>query len=137
MSEEISNQNSNSSSNHQIFKYDYINSQKQTKFFSLEIDLLIVETIKEQMSKRTMYENKNLLKLLQITCGIPEIRTLSISKLEPWLANPKLHIHAQDLLLAICVNCFRNDQFDRDIISQIVKFKPKIKHLPHYIDCIR
>ncbi len=72
-------------------KYDFINSQQQTKFFSHDIDSLIVEAIKEQMSKRTMYENKNLLKLLQITCGIPEIRALSISKLEPWLANPKVN----------------------------------------------
>jgi hypothetical protein len=36
-----------------------------------------------------------------------------------------LHIHSQDLLLSICVNTFRNDQFDREIISQIIKFKPK------------
>jgi hypothetical protein len=91
MSEEITNQNSNSSSSHQLFKYDFINSQQQTKFFSHDIDSLIVEAIKEQMSKRTMYENKYLLKLLQITCGIPEIRALSISKLEPWLANPKVN----------------------------------------------
>ena len=47
MSEEITNQNSNSSSSHQLFKYDFINSQQQTKFFSHDIDSLIVEAIKE------------------------------------------------------------------------------------------
>ncbi len=83
------NQNSNSSSSHQLFRYD-LNNQQQTKIFSNDMDTLIVETIKEQMSKRAMYENKNLLRLLQITCGIPEIRSISISKLESWLANPKV-----------------------------------------------
>ena len=58
MSVEITNQNSNSSSSHQLFKYDFINSQQQTKFFSHDIDSLIVEAIKEQIRKRTMYGNK-------------------------------------------------------------------------------
>ena len=35
------------------------------------------------------------------------------------------------------MNCYKNDQGDREIISQIIKFKPKIKHHQHYLDCIR
>lgn len=103
LSEEMTNQNSNSSSSHQnLYKYDHLNNQQQTKFFSHDMDSLIVETIKEQMSKRTMYENKNLLKLLQITCGIPEIRALSISKLEAWLANPKVrHLQTSPLMIIL------------------------------------
>ena len=42
-----------------------------------------------------------------------------------------------DLLLSICVNCNQGDQADRDLIAQIIKFKPKIKQQQHYFDCIR
>ena len=88
-----------------------------------------------QASINNLTDNRNFLKLLQNTCGIGEIRTLAMSKMEAWLANPKLTSSAQDLLMSICVNC---EPSDRDLISQIVKLKPKIKqHQPHYYDCIR
>ena len=48
-----------------------------------------------------------------------------------WISN------ALDLLLSICVNCSQGDQADRDLTSQIIKFKPKIKQQQHYFDCIR
>ena len=102
------NQNSNSSSNHQMLsKYD-LNNHQQTKFFSNEIDAVIVKTVKEYMSKRVVHEkheNKNLLKFLQITCGIPDIRAISISKLETWLSNPKVREKASKVFNKIYMLC--------------------------------
>lgn len=88
-------------------------------------------------STANMIDNRNFLKLLQNTCGFGEVRAVALSKLEGWLVNPKLTLHALDLLLSICVNCNQGDQADRDLIAQIIKFKPKIKQQQHYFDCIR
>lgn len=123
-----------------------------------EIEILIVDMIRQFSSKQqptqrilgqsnlqsssalaSSTENRNFLKLLQNACGLCEVRALASSKLEAWLANPKLTPTAQDLLLAVCVNvnCTQGDQADKDIIAQIVKLKPKIKQQQHYFDCIR
>jgi hypothetical protein len=37
-----------------------------------------------------MVDNRNFLKLLQMTCGLGEIRAISLSKIELWLQNPKV-----------------------------------------------
>ena len=84
-----------------------------------------------------MIDNRNFLKLLQSTCGFAEVRAIALSKLEGWLVNPKLTSNALDLLLSICVNCNQGDQADKDLIAQIIKFKPKIKQQQHYFDSIR
>lgn len=123
-----------------------------------EIEILIVDMIRQFSSKQqpaqrilgqsnlqsssalaTSNENRNFLKLLQNACGLGEVRALAATKLETWLNNPKLTPAAQDLLLSICVNvnCSHGDQADKDIISQIIKLKPKIKQQQHYLDCIR
>lgn len=82
-------------------------------------------------------DHRGLLKLLQSTCGVSEVRTMVLSKLETWLANPKLIALAQDLLLAVCVNCAHQSVLERETISQLIRLKPKIKQQQHYYDCIR
>jgi integrator complex subunit 1 len=82
-------------------------------------------------------DSRNFIKLLQNTCGIEEIRAIALGKLEGWLLNSKLESYAQDLLLAICLNCTQADQADREFIMQIIRIKPKLKQHQHYFDCIR
>lgn len=59
-------------------------------------------------------------------------------KLEVWLQNAKLVRPAQELLLAVCVNCFTHTQRDYDVISTIVKMRLKTKSLGNfYVSCIK
>jgi len=126
-----------------------------------EIEAFVIDVVKSQMananSKSSMIQqrllgqniahmgsqnlsspmdNRGFLKLLQNTCGIAEIRAIALNKIEFWLANPKIISLAQDLLLAICINCVSGVN-DRELITQILKLKPKIKQQQHYYDCIR
>jgi len=73
-----------------------------------EIEVLIVDMIKQFSNKQpptqrligqsnlqpgalgSSMENKNFLKLLQNSCGICEVRALASSKLDAWLAVPKV-----------------------------------------------
>ncbi len=133
-------QNSNSSSSYQqqlLTKANNLSKKDNLKKFQTDIEYVVTEYIKEQLQKRLIVENKNLIKLLQITCGFGAIRSFSLSKIETWLINPKLHVYAQDLLLAVCVNCTKGDQTDQELIVQLVKLKPKHKYQQHYFDCIR
>lgn len=76
-----------------------------------EIEVLIVDLIKQFSNKQppsqrligqsnlqpasslgSSMENKNFLKLLQNACGFSEVRALTTSKLDGWLANPKVTI---------------------------------------------
>lgn len=39
--------------------------------------------------------------------------------------------------MSICVNCTEGDHIDKDIISSLIKIKPKPKYQQHFIECIR
>jgi len=59
-------------------------------------------------------------------------------KLEVWLQNAKLARPAQELLLAVCVNCTSRTQRDFDVISTIVKMRLKTKAMGNfYVLCIK
>jgi len=59
-------------------------------------------------------------------------------KLEVWLQNAKLVRPAQELLLAVCVNCASRTQRDFDVISTIVKMRLKTKAMGNfYVSCIK
>nr|XP_009861729.2 integrator complex subunit 1 [Ciona intestinalis] len=81
---------------------------------------------------------KTLIRTLTSVCGLQEVRLMSIQKLEMWLQNPKLIKPAQDLLLAICVNCNTHSQEDVDVIGHMTKMRLKSKLLlNHYTLCIK
>ncbi|XP_015789490.1 integrator complex subunit 1 [Tetranychus urticae] len=97
----------------------------------------VYDIINEQLTRRQVPSeiNRNVLKLLISTVGIPQIRLLVAQKLEIWLQNPKLSRPAQDLLLAVCVNCTDEDS---DVISALVKMRLKTKVLMnHFFLCIK
>ncbi|XP_053212100.1 integrator complex subunit 1-like [Panonychus citri] len=97
----------------------------------------VYDIINEQLTRRQVPSeiNRNVLKLLISTVGIPQIRLLVAQKLEIWLQNPKLSRPAQDLLLAVCVNCTEEDS---DVISALVKMRLKTKVLMnHFFVCIK
>lgn len=92
----------------------------------------VVETINEQLTRRSAPSeiNRNLLKLLMSTVGIPQVRLLVVNKIEVWLQNPKLSRSAQDLLLAICCNCTKDDA---DVVAAMVKMRLKNKQLINHL----
>ncbi|RNA14309.1 Integrator complex subunit 1 [Brachionus plicatilis] len=59
------------------------------------------------------------------------------SELGKAIAFSRVDAYVQDLLLSICVNCRHGDQIDREIISNLIKIKPKPKHQQHFSDCFR
>jgi hypothetical protein len=87
-------QNSSSSSNNHICqpKTDYASKQKKNIRFNVDAEYLIIDIIKDQLNKRAIVENKNLMKLLQATCGYAEIRNFALTKMDGWLTNPKVSL---------------------------------------------
>ncbi|CAF1114471.1 unnamed protein product, partial [Didymodactylos carnosus] len=76
------------------------------------IQLLLISMISKSKSSSTTtmtsgsqpHETDKLLKLLELSCGLPEIRTLVLQRLDVWLQNPKLFRSAERLLVALCEN---------------------------------
>ncbi len=164
LQQKIINNQEDSNSNSSFNTTTQILTDKQTtnRYDSIknDIDQMIIELVKNQLNSSNMKisqltasqristqsniltntlscDNKNFLKLLQSVCGISEVRSMAIQRMEIWLSNPKLITHAQDLLMSICVNCDKGDYSERDLIAQIIKLKPKLKQQPHYYDCIK
>ncbi|KAF7987873.1 hypothetical protein HCN44_003736 [Aphidius gifuensis] len=82
------------------------------------IELIMSDTIKEPMARRQQDTiTKNFLKLLSTTCGLSYVRSISITKLELWLHNPKLTKPAQELLIYICYNSTTHTMRDVEVIS--------------------
>ncbi|RWS07795.1 Integrator complex subunit 1-like protein [Dinothrombium tinctorium] len=97
----------------------------------------VSEVINEQLNRRQVPSeiNRNVLKLLISTIGVMKVRLIVSQRLEIWLQNPKLTRPAQDLLLALCMNC---NEHDTDVISSLVKMRLKMKPLMnHFVFCIR
>jgi Protein of unknown function (DUF3677). len=67
-----------------------------------------------------------------------QVRVASAPRLEMWLQNPKMMRPAQELLMAVCVNCSSHTQRDVEVISHLVKIRLKTKALINlYLSCIR
>ncbi|KAF6032449.1 INTS1 [Bugula neritina] len=104
------------------------------------IEQLVMDTVTEQMTKRQHLEvtSKQLLRLLTSVSGYCAARLMVVNKLDSWLQNPKLMKAAQDLLLAVCLNCSGQNPNDKDVIVGLLKIRAKTKPvLSHYINCIR
>lgn len=99
----------------------------------------VLDVIKELLTRRQPTEiSRNTLRFLVSTCGISEVRLLVCQKLEIWLQNPKLTKPAQELLLAVCLNCNLHNQNDVEVISQLIKIRIKAKPIiNHYLQCMK
>ncbi|XP_035215176.1 integrator complex subunit 1-like [Stegodyphus dumicola] len=99
----------------------------------------VLDVIREQMTRRQPTEvSRNTLRFLVSTCGISEVRLTVSQKLEMWLQNPKLTKPAQELLLAVCLNCNQHNQHDVEVISQLIKIRIKAKPIiNHYLLCMK
>ncbi|XP_044017877.1 integrator complex subunit 1 isoform X2 [Aphidius gifuensis] len=94
------------------------------------IELIMSDTIKEPMARRQQDTiTKNFLKLLSTTCGLSYVRSISITKLELWLHNPKLTKPAQELLIYICYNSTTHTMRDVEVISHLAKMRFNTKIL--------
>ncbi|GFQ87230.1 integrator complex subunit 1 [Trichonephila clavata] len=104
-----------------------------------ELSSHVVEVFREQMTRRQPSEvPRNTLRFLVSTCGISEVRLQVSQKLEMWLQNPKLTKPAQELLLAVCLNCNQHNQHDVEVISQLIKIRIKAKPIiNHYLQCMK
>nr|CAB3256291.1 integrator complex subunit 1 [Phallusia mammillata] len=120
-----------------------------------EVQHLAIDILKDRLSRRIPDINpvgggagpgasavgmsgRSLIKTLASTCGVQEIRSMSSQKLEMWLQNPKLVKPAQDLLMAICMNCKSHSQEDVDTIGNLTKMRLKSKPLLNfYLICLK
>ncbi|XP_035870708.1 integrator complex subunit 1 isoform X1 [Phyllostomus discolor] len=104
------------------------------------VEEYVLDVLRDQLTRRQPIDNvsRNLLRLLASACGYKEVRLMAVQRLEMWLQNPKLTRPAQDLLMAVCVNCGSHSAEDVDVISHLVKIrlKPKVL-LNHYMLCVR
>ena len=78
-------------------------------------------------------QQRNVVQLLAVTCGLPKVRSLACSKLEAWLHNTKLCRASQDLLNSVCLNCSTEASLKEDsseneeVVGTLIRIKPKNK----------
>ncbi|PZC76809.1 hypothetical protein B5X24_HaOG204126 [Helicoverpa armigera] len=108
------------------------------------VEALVLEAIKEQIQRRSAAPDaigKGFLKLLSATCGFPEIRMISASRLEAWLHSGKLWRCAQELLAYVCCNCDAcgpTAARDHEVLAQLARMRLKTKPLQAaYQACLR
>lgn len=79
--------------------------------------------------------SKNLIRLLLVTAGVPNIRLLVAGKLENWMQNPKLSKLSQDLLLTLLLNV---TPMEMETLSTLMRIKLKGKPLLNsFVNCIK
>ncbi|KAK7791007.1 hypothetical protein R5R35_007901 [Gryllus longicercus] len=104
------------------------------------VEQVVMEVVREQLNRRQPAENitRNFLRLMASCCGLVEVRLAVVPRLELWLQNPKLMRPAQELLMAVCLNCNTHSQRDVEVISQLVKIRLKTKAVINlYLSCFR
>ncbi|XP_063539018.1 integrator complex subunit 1 [Cydia strobilella] len=107
------------------------------------VEALVLEAIKDQIQRRAAPDaiGKGFLKLLSATCGFPEIRMISASRLEAWLHSGKLWRAAQELLAYVCCNadaCGPTAARDHEVLAQLARMRLKTKPLQQaYQACLR
>lgn len=97
--------------------------------FKANIEHMVVEVVKEQLNRRQGADNitRNFIKFLTSTCGLLEVRHLVVPKLEMWIMNHKISRPAQELLMAVAMNCNTHSQQDVEVINGFNKFRFKNK----------
>lgn len=116
--------------------------QLNSRFFHIQetVEKLVADTIKDQLNRRqpSDFLTKNLLKFTSTCCGIPEVRSLAVSRLELWIHNAKLVKPAQELLEYVCYNISALQTKDQEVLSQMLKMRLKTKPLINiYMNCLK
>ena len=116
--------------------------QLNSRFYHIQetVEKLVTETIKDQFNRRQSSDflTKNLLKFASTACGIPEVRSIVVTRLELWISNAKLVKPAQDLLEFICYNISASQTKDQEVLSHLLKMRLKTKPLINiYMNCLR
>ena len=70
---------------------------------------------------------RNFIKFLTSVCGLLEVRHMVLPKLEMWIMNPKISRAAQELLMAVAMNCNTHSHQDVEVIGGFTKFRFKNK----------
>jgi len=99
------------------------------------------------------HETEKLLYLLEQLCGLPEIRSYILSKLEVWLQNPKLTGTSGKLMLTLCENLTKSPSnssltngheksyIDERSIEQLINLRFKVRAsndtVRMHMSCIR
>ncbi|XP_076458972.1 integrator complex subunit 1-like isoform X2 [Babylonia areolata] len=100
----------------------------------------VLDVIKDHFAKRQAMDvsSRSLIRLMAVTAGYGEIRSMAGQRLEMWLQNPKLQKSGHDLLLAVCCNCSLENKVDQEVILQLLKMRIKTKqNVSQYLVCIR
>jgi len=116
--------------------------QLNSRFYHIQeaVEKLVTETIKDQFNRRQASDflTKNLLKFASTACGIPDVRSIVVTRLELWISNAKLVKPAQDLLEFICYNISASQPKDQEVLSHLLKMRLKTKPLINiYMNCLR
>ena len=94
----------------------------------------IRETTNEYLNRRPLTSEKNIVKFLSSVVGIPAVRIIIATKIEPWLQNPKLGRSALELFWHLVYN----STGDPDTISILLKSRVKTKSIvAHFLACIK
>ncbi|XP_067009610.2 integrator complex subunit 1 [Anabrus simplex] len=95
------------------------------------VEAIVMEAVREQLNRRQPTDSitRNFLRLLSASCGLVEVRLAASTRLEIWLQNPKLMRPAQELFMAVCLNCTTHTQKDVEVVSHLVKIRLKTKAL--------
>lgn len=93
------------------------------------IEHMVVEFVREQFNRRQGTDNitRNFIKFLTSVCGLLEVRHIVLPRLEMWIMNPKISRPAQELLMALAMNCNTNSPKDIEVIGNFTKFRFKNK----------
>jgi integrator complex subunit 1 len=108
--------------------------------FKETIEALVLEVVREQFNRRQGADNitRNFIKFLTSASGLIDIRHLVVPKLEMWIMNPKISRPAQELLMAVSLNCRTHSAIDNEVIAAFTKFRFKNKpNVNLYLQCVR
>ncbi|CRK92499.1 CLUMA_CG006039, isoform A [Clunio marinus] len=116
--------------------------QLNSRFYHIQetVEKIVSDTIKDQFNRRQSSDflTKNLLKFTSTACGIPEVRSLAVTRLELWIHNAKLVKPAQELLEYLCYNISALQTKDHEVLSQLLKMRLKTKPLINiYMNCLK
>ena len=82
---------------------------------------------------------RNALRFLTSASGLAEVRLFVVPKLEMWIMNPKVGRTAQELLMAVAMNCTgQSPGQDLEVIQNFLKLRFKNKpNINLFLACIR
>ena len=106
--------------------------QIQPRFESVRdtIEQIVIEVVRDQFNRRQGGSDnitRSFIKFLTSVCGLLEVRHMVLAKLEMWIMNPKISRAAQELLMAVAMNCNTHSHQDVEVIGGFTKFRFKNK----------